>query len=44
MQLANWLRPQYILRLQVGGHEVIKKKKKKQKKWKDKKLNQAPIV
>jgi hypothetical protein len=47
MQLANWLIPQYILRLQVGGHAVIKKKKKKkkkQKKWKDKKLNQDPIV
>jgi len=42
MQLANWLIPQYILRLQVGSHEVIKKEKKK--KWKDKKLNQAPIV
>jgi hypothetical protein len=42
MQLANWLVPQYLLRLQVGSHEEIKKKEKK--KWKDKKLNQAPIV
>jgi len=31
MQLANWLIPQYILRLQVGGHAVIKKKKEKRK-------------
>jgi hypothetical protein len=38
MQLANWLIPQYILRLQVGGHAVIKKKKKKKKSKRNEKI------